>query len=63
MRNLFKRKQTPQPIRIAKPKKQKCKIKTKKTHDGETLEFSPECTGEQIAMARQMFDERKKREE
>jgi len=37
-----------------RPKKGKCKIKFKKTTDGEAIEFSPECSSQQIEMAKQM---------
>jgi len=39
-------------------KKGKCRIKFKKTADGEIIEFSPECTNQQIEMAKKMREER-----
>lgn len=44
--------QQPRPI-----KKDGCKIKFKKTSDGEIVEFSPSCKPEQIEAAKQMREE------
>jgi len=50
-----------EPVKVQpapRPKKNNCKIRFKKTKDGEQIEFSPECTASQIEMARQMRGER-----
>lgn len=57
-REKLKKRQTP-----VKPKKNKCKIRIRKTSDGEQFEFSPECTKEQIEFAKQNRLERGERDE
>jgi len=55
MRNPFKRpKPIPRPQPPAKPKKGKCRIKFKKNPDGsEEFVATPECTDQQIKLARE----------
>ena len=62
-RNFFVRQEEELPKRQIQPKpvskKGKCKIRFKKTADGEIIEFSPECKPEQIEMAKRMREEYK----
>lgn len=54
-KNPFKRHQPIQRIQRvpAKPKKGRCRIRIKRTENGEEYEFSPECTEAQIKFAKE----------
>ena len=63
LKKMFKRQQPipqrPQRQISQAPKKQGCKIKFKKTAQGEEMSFSPECKAEQIEMAKKMREEQR----
>ena len=62
LKKMFKRQQPiqrPQRQIQQKPKKSGCKIKFKKTAQGEEMSFSPECKAEQIEMAKRMREEQR----
>ena len=63
MRRIWRKKEPERYIeRRRVPKKQGCKIKFKKTANGEEMVFSPECKPEQIEMAKRMREERRMEE-
>ena len=62
LRKMFKRQQPmqkPQRQIQQRPKKSGCKIKFKKTAQGEEMSFSPECKESQIEMAKRMREEQR----
>lgn len=63
MRKFWKKPEPQRRIERPVQKKQGCKIRFKKTANGEEMIFSPECRPDQIEMAKRMREEQREREE